>query len=282
MTKPSTSVTRIRPDGLWLDIAGEEEVWLPFEHFPWFATAPVHHVFNVEGTAEHLRWPDFDVDLTLDIIRHPEWYPKVSRATEPSTLSGIPLDELRRCARQAGCDAAIADANSGSTVAYLGAEGQLKEYRPDQPPALTVGKPLPLLDVLDVVPLSDYTLIILFEDGAIKRYDVTPFLRDGTVFEALKRPAVFALAHVALGTVVWPGGVDIDPETLYAKGKLLDSVAVVSADSATGARLNAMLSKAHELKFRSGQSLATTLAQMPDVGDDEDFARQVDSDKAAE
>jgi len=147
-------------------------------------------------------------------------------------------------------------------------------------PRKTTGRPL--LAVLDVVPLADYTLMILFEDGAIKRYDVTPFLRDGTVFEALKVPAKFAAAHVALGTVVWPGGIDIDPETLYAKGKLLESVAVVSADSATGARLTAMLSKAHELKFRSGQSLATTLAQMPDVGNDEDFARQVDSDKAAE
>jgi hypothetical protein len=70
-------VTNISRRGFWL-LAGEEELFLPFTEFPWFKDASIPAVLNVEiQHSEHLHWPDLDVDLTLESIRHPEKYPLI-------------------------------------------------------------------------------------------------------------------------------------------------------------------------------------------------------------
>lgn len=73
-------VTNVSPQGLWL-LLGEQEVFLPFEQFPWFKDAPIGKVMNVEmASARHLRWPDLDIDLAVESIFHPERFPLVSGA----------------------------------------------------------------------------------------------------------------------------------------------------------------------------------------------------------
>lgn len=73
-------VTNISGHGVWLLVA-EEELFLPFSDFPWFKKATIAAVLHVEQpAAEHLYWPELDVDLTLDSIRHPERYPLVSKS----------------------------------------------------------------------------------------------------------------------------------------------------------------------------------------------------------
>lgn len=75
----AVEVTNVSSRGLWL-IVDEEELFLPFAKFPWFQSAPLEAVFRVERPRPcHLRWPDLDVDLTLDSIRNPDKYPLVSR-----------------------------------------------------------------------------------------------------------------------------------------------------------------------------------------------------------
>ena len=72
-------VTNISRHGFWI-LLDERELFLPFEQFPWFAAAPVHAILNVERPwPHHLRWPDLDVDLTLESIEHPERYPQVAK-----------------------------------------------------------------------------------------------------------------------------------------------------------------------------------------------------------
>jgi hypothetical protein len=72
-------VTDISPHGIWL-FANEEEFFLPYEGFPWFKEAPVAAVFNVQQeSAEHFYWPDLDVDLSLESIRHPEKFPLIAK-----------------------------------------------------------------------------------------------------------------------------------------------------------------------------------------------------------
>ncbi len=74
-------VTNISRLGLWL-LVDEEELFLPFDEFPWFKEAAVSAVLNVERQGkEHLYWPTLDVDLTLESIRHLERYPLVSGAS---------------------------------------------------------------------------------------------------------------------------------------------------------------------------------------------------------
>jgi Protein of unknown function (DUF2442) len=78
ISKPE--VTNISKHGFWL-LIGNEELFLTFKEFPWFENATVQAILKVELHGEdHLRWPDLDVDLTLESIRHPEKYPLVSNA----------------------------------------------------------------------------------------------------------------------------------------------------------------------------------------------------------
>ncbi len=71
-------VTNVTRQGLWL-LWDREELFLPFEQFPWFKNAPIGKVLHVEkSSAQHAYWPDLDIDLALDCIRHPERFPLVS------------------------------------------------------------------------------------------------------------------------------------------------------------------------------------------------------------
>jgi hypothetical protein len=71
----SVEVLELTPNGLWLLTQGEE-YFLSYKEFPWFENAPVKAVFNVEKQGKSgFCWPDLDVDLSLDGIKHPEKYP---------------------------------------------------------------------------------------------------------------------------------------------------------------------------------------------------------------
>ena len=68
--------------------------------------------------------------------------------------------------------------------------------------------------VLDVQPLPDYKLLLLFETGEKKVFDVMPYIK-GSWYEKLKVPAVFQTVHVSGSTVAWADGQDIAPHELY-------------------------------------------------------------------
>lgn len=76
----------------------------------------------------------------------------------------------------------------------------------------------PLLDVVNVVVRPDYILLLTFENGEQRVFDMEPYL-DRKPFTPLREVHLFAQATVAFGTVVWPGNIDIAPETLYAKSR---------------------------------------------------------------
>lgn len=77
----STSVvelTQVSKHGFWL-LLGNEELLLPFAQFPWFKTATIEQLSQVEWpTPDHLYWPALDVDLSVASIRHPEDFPLIS------------------------------------------------------------------------------------------------------------------------------------------------------------------------------------------------------------
>ncbi|MDR4510067.1 MAG: DUF2442 domain-containing protein [Candidatus Brocadiaceae bacterium] len=75
-----------------------------------------------------------------------------------------------------------------------------------------------LLDVISVEPQKDNTLILLFENQEKRRFDMTPYLGKKP-FRKLKAAPLFMKAKVAYGTVVWPGNIDIAPETLWDNSK---------------------------------------------------------------
>lgn len=72
-------VTHVSKNGLWILLA-DEELLLPFEQFPWFRSATIEQVSHVEcPTPGHLYWPELDIDLSLESIRHPERFPLMSK-----------------------------------------------------------------------------------------------------------------------------------------------------------------------------------------------------------
>jgi len=74
-------VTNISQHGFWL-LLGDEELFLPFSEFPWFRDVAVSKILHAElPSSNHLYWPDLDVDLAVESIRHPERFPLVSRVT---------------------------------------------------------------------------------------------------------------------------------------------------------------------------------------------------------
>ena len=68
--------------------------------------------------------------------------------------------------------------------------------------------------VRKVVPLSDYKLLIEFNNGEQGVYDCEHLLDFG-VFKELKDKSYFGKAQAMDGTVVWPHEQDICPDTLY-------------------------------------------------------------------
>jgi hypothetical protein len=81
---PGTSIlpvelSNVSKHGLWL-LIGSEELFLPFEHFPWFRDATIDQLSSVERpTADHLYWPLLDVDLSVQSIRDPAAFPRIAR-----------------------------------------------------------------------------------------------------------------------------------------------------------------------------------------------------------
>lgn len=67
-------------------------------------------------------------------------------------------------------------------------------------------------------PGAGYTVHVRFEDGVVGEVDLSYLLDNGGVFEALRDPDSFRhlRADLEAGTIVWPNGADIAPETLYA------------------------------------------------------------------
>lgn len=71
-----------------------------------------------------------------------------------------------------------------------------------------------LPQVVEARYVSGYCIDLLFSTGVRKTVDFSPWLR-GAVFEPLKNKAEFRKFFIAGGTVCWPNGADVAPETLF-------------------------------------------------------------------
>ena len=76
-------------------------------------------------------------------------------------------------------------------------------------------------DVVGAELLGGYLVRLTFADGTVGDVDLAYLVGRGPVFEALRDPGYFAKLHVDpdAGTIVWPNGADVAPETLYAAAR---------------------------------------------------------------
>ncbi len=75
-----------------------------------------------------------------------------------------------------------------------------------------------LVDVTGAEVVGDHRLRLTFEDGLVGDVDFAGRNWRG-VSEPLADPAFFAQVHVdpEMGTIAWPNGFDMAPETLYER-----------------------------------------------------------------
>ena len=77
----AVEITNISAHGVWL-LTGNKELFMSYEDFPWFKDQPIKVILNVEEQSPgHFYWPDIDVDLTEEIIEHPERFPLKAKGT---------------------------------------------------------------------------------------------------------------------------------------------------------------------------------------------------------
>jgi hypothetical protein len=74
-----------------------------------------------------------------------------------------------------------------------------------------------LNEVVKIEFRSDRSYLIVFDDGTRAVIDFCEYLNKGPVFAPLNDPEFFRQARVEGGTIAWPNGADIAPETLYEK-----------------------------------------------------------------
>ncbi len=72
------------------------------------------------------------------------------------------------------------------------------------------------LSVVDVHPQTDYRLLLTFENGEKRIFDLSSYLDFG-VFSELKDLSIFNSVKIAFDSIEWNNGIDIEPEELYEK-----------------------------------------------------------------
>lgn len=82
---------------------------------------------------------------------------------------------------------------------------------------------------IHVKPQDDYRLLVTFDNGERRVYDVTPLI-SGDWYGKLRDPSFFNTVHIAGLSVEWADGQDVCPDDLYYSSIPVESD-VVLADS---------------------------------------------------
>lgn len=75
--------------------------------------------------------------------------------------------------------------------------------------------------IKQVTPQQDFTLILAFDNGEKRRFDIKPFLDKG-VFVSLQQYEKFSKVHVCDGAIEWPGEIDLCADMLFEKSQQIN------------------------------------------------------------
>lgn len=72
---------------------------------------------------------------------------------------------------------------------------------------------------IKVIPLCEYQLKVIFDNGETRIFDVSPYIK-GSWYGELANESYFKSVSTDGFTVVWPDGQDICPDELYYSSKV--------------------------------------------------------------
>jgi len=81
-------------------------------------------------------------------------------------------------------------------------------------------------DIKEARIINDYNILISFENGEQKVFDLKPYL-DYPVFQALKNKDQLNAFQIVDGTIEWDCGADLSPDTFYLESKPVKTNAVI-------------------------------------------------------
>ncbi len=76
-------------------------------------------------------------------------------------------------------------------------------------------------NVKEVKSVEDYNVLLYFENGEKKIFDVKPYIK-GNWFGELRNLSVFKTVRPCGNTIEWVNGQDIAPHELYELSKTID------------------------------------------------------------
>ena len=78
----SASVLMINNQGIMISVAGND-YFLSYNRVPWLKDATVRNILNIKMLGKNaVEWPDLDIDLEVDSLKHPERYPLIMKRNE--------------------------------------------------------------------------------------------------------------------------------------------------------------------------------------------------------
>lgn len=77
------------------------------------------------------------------------------------------------------------------------------------------------LAIKDVIPQDNYLLLLTFENGEKRQFDMKPYLGLG-IFQELKDERMFKTVKTSFDSIEWDNEADFDPEVLYQKSHRID------------------------------------------------------------
>jgi hypothetical protein len=77
------------------------------------------------------------------------------------------------------------------------------------------------LAIKDVKPQDNYLLLLTFENGEKRQFDMKPYLDFG-IFQELKDLRLFKTVKTSFDSIEWDNEADFDPEILYHKSLKID------------------------------------------------------------
>lgn len=87
-------VTNVSPHRFWLFV-DEEELFRVVQRIPVVHGRVHSRISHVElPSPHHLYWPDFDIDLAVESLMHPERYPLVSQTPPKRRVQAKPLRRM--------------------------------------------------------------------------------------------------------------------------------------------------------------------------------------------